>query len=484
MSDEQTPQPPERSNLPVPSSERALASIQDIAGKWVARMDEWAERIAPRNPDEEQAPENVARAPIVCGLVLTFAIFGVFGLWATLAPINSAAIAPGKVVLDSSKKTINHLEGGIVAEILVHEGMAVKEGQPLIRLDNTTSKARYELYRGQYVASQASAARLIAERDNLDEIPFPDSLLSLEDEDEYAATTIDSQRRLFKTRRESLEGKDNVLGQKVKQLDEEIKGLEEQIKSADTQLRLLNEEIKDVRHLLKSGNAPKTRLLALERRAAEIMGERGENQARISRALQAINEAKIEMLNLRTEFLNQVVAELRETQVKLSDLEEQMRSAEDVMNRVLITSPISGAVTALAVHTLGATISPNTALMNIVPFDDKLIIEARVKPDDIDVVRVGLEAQVRLVAFKVRNVPPVKGTVVNVSADRFEDQRTGENYYTARVVVDEGQLEKLDNVELTPGMPTDVLIVTGSRTFFQYLFSPISDSFNRSFREQ
>lgn len=485
MNDETAQTPPENTpNLPATAGERALTTLQGAAQKWLTRFDYWADYIAPRNDDEKMAPENVARGSILSGLLMGLAIFVVFGLWAAIAPIDSAAIAPGKVVLDSNKKTINHLEGGIVEEILVSEGMAVKEGQPLLRLDNTAAKARYDLYRGQFVAAQASEARLVAERDNLDEVTFPQSLLDMEADDAHVATSIDSQRRLFKTRREALEGKESVLGQKVKQLDEEIKGLEEQIKSANTQLDLLNEEIRDVRHLLKSGNAPKTRLLALERRSAEIVGERGENQARISRAMQAINEAKIETLNLRTNFLNDVVTELRETQVKLSDLEEQLRASENVVSRIVINSPIAGAVTGLAVHTVGATITPNSALMNIVPFDDKLIVEAKVRPDDIDVVRVGLEARVRLVAFKVRNVPPVEGRVITVSADRFEDQRTGETYYTARVEIDEDQLHKLGNVTLQPGMPTEVLIVTGSRSFFSYLFSPISDSFNRSFREQ
>lgn len=478
--------PDDKAQLPVPVQYigRYLERGKEWMGHVSERFDLVAEVVAPRVTDDAVTPEGLARRSVLFGLFSMLLMFGIFGLWSVLAPIDSAAIAAGRVVLDSNKKTIDHLEGGIVEEILVQEGMAVEEGQVLIRLDDTAARARLDLYKGQFVAAQATESRLIAERDAKEDLVFPESLLEQLDSDPNIAANVDSQRRLFVTRREAVDGRIDILGQKIKQSEEEIKGLEEQIKSANEQLRLLNEEIGDVRYLLKSGNAAKTRLLALERRAAEIQGEKGERQAMISRAHQTINEAKIEKYNLRTEFLNEVVAELKETQVKLSDLEEQLRAAENVVHRIELRSPITGEVTSLNVHTVGGVISPGQPIMDIVPFDDKLVVEARVQPQDIDVVRKGLTARVRLTAYKTRSVPPVEGTVVGVSADRIDDERTGESYFNARIEIDEEQLQKLEGVELSPGMPAEVLIVTGSRTLFAYLVAPISDSFNRAFREQ
>lgn len=464
---------------------RYVESFQTVATRQMKHMDAVANYIAPRNMDEEMAPENLARSPILFGMLMAILLFGVFGLWSVLAPINSAAIAPGKVNLDSNKKTIDHLEGGIVKEILVKEGQKVEPYDPLVILDDTAAKARRDLYQGQFVVALATEARLIAERDNREEIKFPQDLLDMAQQDPDVEANLDAQRRLFQSRKESLIGRTEVLQQQIKQSEEEIQGLREQIKSSDKQLELLADEIKDVRFLLKSGNAPKTRLLQLERRQAEIQGQKGERVSLIARAEQRINESKIEMYNLKTEFQNKVVEELKDTQLQLSDLDEQLRAAEDVMKRIVIRAPIGGEVTGLAVHTVGGVIAPDEPIMNIVPDDDLLIVEARVRPQDIDVVRAGLEAQVRLLAFSTRNVPPVEGVVETISADRFEDPKTGEQYFLARIVIDEKKLEELDeDIELSPGMPTEALIVTGSRSLFSYLIEPIKASFNRAFREQ
>lgn len=481
--EENLPVPQEQSMLPVPV-QRYVASFQHFSDRVSERFDSVANYIVPTNTEEEKAPENIARGAILFGVVMMFFIFGIFGLWASIAPLDSAAIAPGKVVLDSSRKTIDHLEGGIVKTIFVREGDIVADGDPLIELDDTAARARRDLYLGQFVAAMATEARLLAERDGRDEVTFPKELLETIDEEVKVASNIDAQKRLFESRRESLQGRTEVLQQQIKQSDEEINGLREQISSSTQQLALLQSEIKDVQHLLKSGNAPKTRLLALQRRKAEIEGQRGERQSMIARSEQRINESKIQMYNLKTEFLNEVVAELKDTQGQISDLEEQLRTAQDVMKRIVVRAPIEGQVVGLNVFTEGGVIAPNEPIMEIVPSNDKLIVEARVKPQDIDIVQPGLLARVMLSAYKVRNVPPIEGTVITVSGDRFEEERTGEAYFIARIEVDEAQLAKLKNVELSPGMPADVLIVTGSRSLVSYLASPIKDSFNRAFREE
>lgn len=447
-------------------------------------IDGWAERLLPYDATAMETPEQRARPMIIIGLTMMALLFGVVGLWAALVPLAAGAVAPGKVVLDTNRKNIQHLEGGIIKEIAVREGDVVKEGQLLVRLDNTSSQARTDQLRGQYIAAKASEARLIAERDDKDSVTFPQELLRLEASDEQVRTNLDTQRRLFTTRREALNGQTSVLNQKIAQSRDEISGLNQQISASNRQISLLDEEVSVVRDLLAKGNALKPRLLALERNVAELMGQRGQAQAMVSRANQTINEAKINIINVKTDYLNKVVSELKETQVELASLTEQIRSSQDVSRRVDVIAPIAGTVTGLQVHTIGGVVKPGDTLLSLVPADEKLIIEVRVAPTDIDVVHTGMKAQVRLTAFKARYVRPVEGDVVNVSADRFDDQRTGEGYYVARIEIPQSELKDIGHTSLTPGMPAETLIVTGRRTMLSYLVRPIRDSFGRAFREE
>ena len=460
-----------------PFFKRMLARIDGI-GFWLEP--EAADRAA------HPLPEVIARRPINTGLTLIWLFFGVFGLWAALAPLDSAIIAPGKVILNNNKKTIQHLEGGIVDKILVREGQNVKKGDVLIRLDETAAKARYELVRKQYLVLRAAEARLIAERDDTDKVDFPKDLLEEKEKDENAKQSVDSQARLFETRRDSLKGKISVLNQKIAQIREDISGMKAQMVSSNRQVQLLNQEIASVRTLVQGGNAPRSRLLALERQVADVSGQLGEYRSRMSHSEQSIAEARIEIINSKNDFLNQVMGELKETQTNLSDTEERIRASADTFNRVNILSPLDGTVTGLKFFTVGGVIRPGEPIMDIVPSDDTLIVEARVMPNDIDVVHAGLKANVRLSAYKSRFVHPIEGKVVNVSADRFDDLQRGTAYYTARVEVDARQLadlHTLNNVILYPGMPADVYVVTGTRTMLAYLFSPIRNSFSKSFRE-
>ena len=460
---------------------------QEKPTKMVQKIDELGDWLYPDTSDKTaESPEMFASIAIKIGMASLLLVFGIFGIWSVIAPLDSAAIAMGKVILDSNKKTIQHLEGGIVDKIFVGEGDFIKQGAPLIQLDETTAKARYDLLRKQFITTRASEARLIAERDNRELIDFPQDLLDAEDKDEAVAEGLDSQRRLFESRRKNVEGRVSILNQKISQFKQEINGLRSQSTSASNQLSLLSQEISAISRLVANKNAPRSRLLALQRQQADLRGQRGESKAMISRAEQSIGESELEIINVRNTFLNEVVEELKETQVSLSDLEERIRSSEDTFNRINIIAPISGRVTDLLVHTVGGVIKPGDKLMDIIPSDDQLIVEAQVQPQDIDIVREGLEASVRLSAYKARFVPPITGTVTQVSADRFDDPQLGLSYYKARIVVDKEEmkeLKELENVELYPGMPSDVLIVTGSRTFLNYLFSPIRESFSKSFRE-
>ncbi|MFO0069175.1 MAG: HlyD family type I secretion periplasmic adaptor subunit [Alphaproteobacteria bacterium] len=462
---------------------RALRKILPIMAAITFLVDRASAKLVPPHAQGSESPDALARPVILRGMWVLVLLFGVIGAWAAFWPLATGAIAPGRVVADSNRKEIQHLEGGIIKEILVKEGQQVAAGEMLARLESANAEARQGLLRGQLIAAQATQARLIAERDGAASITFPPSLTKLTATDPEIAQNIDAQTRLFNSRRESLGGQINVLNQKIRQSEEEIKGYEKQSAAASRQVALLNEEITTVRMLVAKGNAVKPRLLALERQAAELEGQRGQTQALAARATQTINEAKITILNTRSDFLNKVLAELKDVQLQLSGLEEQTGASEDVMRRIDIKSPIAGTVTGLMIHTIGGILKPGATMMSIVPSDDKLIIEARVNPQDIDVVHAGLTARVRLSAYSARYVPPVEGKVMTISADRFDDAAMG-SYFLARIEIPPAQLAALNNVKLSAGMPAEVLIVTGSRSMLSYLTQPITQSFGRAFREQ
>lgn len=466
-----------KSNTPK-NAVRAMRGITALADRMATPLE------APVKPEAAPSPDALAHRSIMLGVVLSVLLFGVVGVWAALWPLATGAIAPGKVVLDTNRKTIQHLEGGIVKEILVREGQTVKAGDVLVRLDATTANAHRDVQRSQYISARATEARLIAERDGATSITFPQELLALEGRDAEVTEQLDTQRRLFLTRQTNLKEQMQALQQRVNQGQEEIAGLRQQVTAASEQLRLLNEEIAMVQSLVNSGNAVRSRLLALQRSAAQISGQRGEATANIGRVNQQMSEARVMLANKKTEFNNQVVAELKDAQVQASSLAEQLRSAQAIAQRIDITAPLTGQVVGLNVHTVGGVIAPGEKLMDIVPSDDKLVIEAQVNPQDIDNVHDGLKARVRLTAYKQRRIRPVDGKVITVSADRFDEPQTGRAYFTARVEIPASEIDSLGNVALTPGMPAEVLIITGSRTMLSYLLDPIRYGFGRAFREE
>lgn len=480
MSDEPSLPAPASTNPPPVT--RAEARALQRATKMVDRL---AARLLPYDAEMRDAPDQQARSIILIGIALMVLLFGVFGVWASLVPLSAGAIAPGRVVAESNRKEIQHLEGGIVKEILVKDGDVVKAGQPLVRLDSTNAKARSEQVLAQYLAAKATESRLIAERDGLEAIPFPEEYVKQEATNAKVKEALETQRKLYATRHDALEGQISVLNQKIAQSADEIRGYKEQVTAASTQIGLLGQEIETVEGLLKTGNALKPRLLNLQRQQADLMGQRGQAQAMISRANQTISESKTSILNVKNDFMNKVVAELKETQVQLSSLEEQARATSDIARRVEVTAPMAGTVTGLKVHTIGGVVQPGEILLSLVPADDRLVVEARVAPQDIDVVHAGLTAQVRLTAYKTRYLRPVEGKVMTVSADRFDDRQTGESYYTARVEIPQRELLALGkDIKLTSGMPAEVLIVTGTRTMLSYVVRPIRESFGHAFHDQ
>ncbi len=439
---------------------------------------------APMPPAEESISDQLGtRRVVLVGTIIVLIFFGFFGAWAVFAPLDSAAIASGTLAVENNRKVVQHLEGGIVKEILVRDGDAVKAGQPLIRLVGIQPRAQLQLIRGQRNALLARAARLRAERDGNAGLSFPEELTAQGDDPRVQESML-GQLNIFEARRDAIEGQRQILGQRVAPFREEIVGVQAQIRSADEQLVLIEDELTGLQTLFAKGLTPKSRLLALQRRKAEIQGERGQNLSAIARAKQNITEAEIRIFELRTEQVSEVVSELREVETELLDLQERLGAAEDVQRRTDVISPADGVVVDMQITNVGAVIQPGERLLDVVPGNEKLVIDARVTPTDIDVVHPGLPAQVRLVAFNQRITPTVEGTVASVSADRLIDEATGESYFTARIEISNPDDPTLDGLVLLPGMPAEVLIRTGERTLLQYLVSPVQQSFTRSLTEQ
>jgi len=422
------------------------------------------------------------RIPMTIGLIIITLFFGVFGSWAMLAPLESAAIAPGVVSVESTRKTIQHLEGGIVGEIHVRDGDVIEAGAILIRLDETQPRASLTLFEGRFNATRALEARLIAERDRREAITVPKEFDEHESDPEIPEL-IEGQVNIFNARRQSIEGQSAIMRQRIAQIQEEINGLNEQIKAQDTQLELSNDEIESFQKLFEKGLSGKSRLRELQREFADVTGDRSRNIAAIARARQNIAEAKLQITELKTKLLNEVVQQLGDVQNELFDLNEKINAAKDILTRTDIVAPLAGTVVGLKVHTVGGVVAPGEPLLDIVPKEEQLIIEAFVDPNDIDIVESGLTAQVRLTAFSQRHMVPVEGEVITVSADRLTDERTGRDYFLARVKLLEDPSEILEGAVLYPGMQAEVMIVTGARTTFDYIIRPITQSMNRAFRE-
>lgn len=435
------------------------------------------------DPRGSQLPSDAIETsmdmPRRVGVLIFVLVFGVFGIWASIAPLDGAAVASGLVTVKSYKKTVQHLEGGIVSEILARSGDRVEAGEALLVMDDTQPLAQLEIASSQFVALTAIESRLIAERDGLDSVSFPE-VLSRGDLD--AQQEINAQSQIFNARKDALEGQIEVLEQRAEQLHSRVVGLKALQISKEEQARFYEEEIADVTELLSQGFADKLRLRELERNASRLRGESAELTANIASTEVEIGEAELQKLQLKREFLNEVVSQLGETQTKLKDSTERMNALQDIVSRTVVRAPVAGIVNGMQVHTVGGVIGPGRTIAEIVPQTEDLIIEARVLPIDIDRVAVDQEATIRFSSF-ASSVPTIFGRVLSISADSQIDEKTGVSFYLARIEVTPEGMADLGDLILLPGMPAEVFIATGSRTFMQYLFKPFSNALARSFTE-
>ncbi len=429
----------------------------------------------------EQVAFNSDLKPLKkAGMTVFIILFGFGGAWAAWAPINGAALAPGTVVVKSYSKVVQHLEGGIINDIFVEDGERVLQGDPILDLDNTQSLSQLEIVNGQYIALKALERRLIAERDESPELIYPPSFMP---DTERTEEEKRAQVEIFEARASALEAGIAILEQRIDQLETQITGFRGVQTSKETLSVSYQEELADVRELLVQGFSDKNRVRELERNVAQLNGEVAELVATIAATEVQAGEATLQILQQQKEFQNQVVTQLAEVQTGINDTIERKTALEDIVSRTVVRAPESGLVNGLQVHTKGGVVTPGMEIGQIVPETDDLVIEARVSPNDIDRVAIGQRATIRFSTFGNGTVPTIFGKLINISADTFLDQYTGGSYYLARVNVSEESLVDMGDLALMPGMPAEIFIATGSRTFFEYIFKPFSNAMARGLRE-
>ena len=448
-----------------------------------------AASVAPARPRALRLPATVevpavpqARRDIRIGGLITLAFCLGFGLWAWLAPLATATMATGMLIVEGNRRTLQHLEGGILREFLVREGAQVQEGDVLIRLDDTQSSSASQALRGIVDGFRALDARLSAERAGSERIEFPKDLLDRRDEP-AVAEILAGQEAIFTSRRVSLEGQASILAQRIEQLRAEIRSYQAQMRSQEEQLGFIRAEIEDVRGLVERGLERRPRLLALQRTASQLVGTRDQQSGLIARAEQQIGEAQLQLLQLRNQRLTEVATEQRDLRQRLAETQERLRAAADVQERRDVVAPFAGIVTNLRFHTVGGVVRPGEPLLDLVPRAEGLVVEVRILPQDIQHVAPGMKAEVRLTALKQRVTPLVHGEVYYVAADTDSYPQTMLSYYRARVRIDLDQFGILHGVVLAPGMPADVMVRGFDRNFLSYFTQPIRESFNRAFRE-
>jgi HlyD family secretion protein len=424
------------------------------------------------------------RRHLVVGVSAVVLLAGGVGGWANTTELAGAVIAPGQLVVNDAVKKVQHPTGGVVGELRVHEGDHVKAGDVVVRLDETQTRANLQIVLKSLDEIAARQAREEAERDAAQKIAFPTDLLArMSDPD--VAHVVEGEHKLFEIRRAARAGQKAQLSEQIAQSQEQIEGFNKQVVGKAREIDWIQQELKGVRELWQKKLVQFTRLTTLERDAAKLEGERGSLMASIAQAKGKIAETELRILQVDEDMRSEVGKDLAEIRAKRSELVEKRVAAEDQLKRVDIRAPQDGFVHELAVHTVGGVITPQgEPLMLIVPEDDKLVVEAKVQPQDIDQLHLGQTAVLRFSAFSQRTTPELNGSVTMVSADVSVDEKTQKSWYTIRVGVPAEELSRLGNVKLVPGMPVETFVQTSSRTVMSYLIKPMHDQITKAFREK
>jgi membrane fusion protein, type I secretion system len=431
---------------------------------------------------KSSTPRSISRHTLA-GLVIVIVLAGGVGGWAGTMTLSGALIAQGSVVVDSNVKKVQHPTGGIVGELRVRDGDRVKQGDIVVRLDDTVTRANLAIVTKGLDELYARKARLESERDGASAVKFPADLLA-RTKDPDIASIVNGERRLFDLRYTARTGQKAQLRQRIEQLNEEVRGLKAQHVSKEKETKLIDREKEGVYDLWRQKLVPLTKLTELERAAARLEGEAAQLIAQTAQAAGKISETELQIIQIDRDLSSEVAKETREIDGKIGEFVERKVTAEDQLKRIEIRSPQDGMVFQSNVHTVGGVITAGDAMMMIVPDADNLTVEAKVNPQDIDQVRTGQVALLRLSAFNQRTTPEIYGTVTRISADASTDQRTGQTYYTVRIGMPADEVAKLGDVRMVPGMPVEAFVQTGDRTMISYLVKPLHDQLMRMFREK
>jgi HlyD family secretion protein len=426
-------------------------------------------------------PLRFYRSAAAWGWCIILVFIGGLGAWAALAPLEYGAMAPGAVIAQSRTKPIQHLEGGIVRSILVRDGDEVTRGQVLVTLDDTKARAQIATIDAQLWDGEARRARLVAQRDEKDAVAYPPELLAHRDEP-AAADAIQGQENIFRTFNLLYRSKLDSQDERIAQLEQQVAGEEAEEGAARREIALINEQLAGTRFLAAKGLERKATLIGLERDLAASEGRASDILASISRDKLAIAQSRLDVLSFKHDTQSKIADDMRSTETSVLALVEQRRAAAEVLDRTAIRAPEDGTVTDLQVHTLGGVVTAGQTVLNLVPRGDTLVVEARVRPEDIDRVVVGSPGNVRLLPYSQRRTPPVAATVIYVSADRLTDKKTEAPYYAVRLKLDPERLSELPEVKVLAGMPAEAMIKTGETTVALYAFAPILDTFHKAFR--
>jgi HlyD family secretion protein len=423
------------------------------------------------------------RRNVLAGLTVFVILAGGVGGWAGTTELSGALIASGQIEVDSNVKKVQHPTGGVVGELRVREGQRVRAGDIVLRLDQTVTRANLAIITKGLDELWARKARLAAERDGADAVVFPPQLEDRKTEPDVAEI-LANETRLFELRRTSRTGQKAQLRQQITQLDEEIIGMTAQQRAKKREVELITRELQGVRELYKNNLVQINRLTQLEREATRVDGEQAQLIAAVAQARGKIAEIELKIIQIDQDLSSEVAKEMREVDAKIGEFVERKIAAEDQLQRVDVRAPQDGTVFQLAVHTVGGVVAPGETIMLIVPDTDSLTVEAKVRPQDIDQVQLEQKAILRFPAFNRATTPEIEGEVSRIAADVTSDQRTGLSYYLVRISIPPGQLARLDERKLIPGMPVECFIQTGERTVISYLLKPLRDQLMRTFREK